>query len=85
MSILQSRQSDLPSPDIMSGQQSHQKKPNQGRLAKNAAVERSESVGRDAYYIAKGGVTLNSNALTEMVQASPQPLVVQRKDFNPST
>ena len=45
-----------------------------------AAVERSESTGWNAHYISKGGVSLKSNALTEMVQPM-HPVVVQRRDI----
>ena len=39
-------------------------------------------MGRDAHYISKGGHSLKSNALTEMVRPTA-PIVVPRKDFVP--
>ena len=64
-------------PDLKSGPTSQVQKA-RSRIQKQNTVERSESIGRDAMYISKGGVTLNSNALTEIVQ--PNSMLTKRKE-----
>ena len=83
MSIPQSHQSDLPTPDLVSGHGSDTEKKKREPRLKQGTVERSESVGRNAHYISKGGVSLKSNAMTEMANPTA-PMVVQRKDFVPN-
>ena len=64
-------------PDLKSGLTSQVQKV-RSRIHKQNTVERSESIGRDAMYISKGGVTLNSNALTEV--ALPNSMLAKRTE-----
>ena len=72
ISIPESRQSDLPTPDLASSFEFTKKL----EQRQKPAVEKLENTGRNAQFMSKDGVSLKSNAMTDTV-----PMIVQRKDI----